>query len=71
MTFQTWQHDPSVNHLTQIQWTHVPGYIGASWNPLIGCEIVSPGCTNCYAMQLFASVNSQSNRCPHDLPPYS
>jgi protein gp37 len=30
---------------TSISWTD------ASWNPIVGCSIVSPGCTNCYAMQ--------------------
>ncbi|WP_428485986.1 DUF5131 family protein [Rhodopila sp.] len=29
-----------------IEWTH------ATWNPLIGCDVISPGCTNCYAMRL-------------------
>lgn len=29
-----------------IEWT------SATWNPVVGCEIVSPGCTNCYAMKL-------------------
>ena len=24
----------------------------ASWNPVVGCSVVSPGCTNCYAMRL-------------------
>ena len=27
-----------------IEWTD------ATWNPVAGCSIVSPGCTNCYAM---------------------
>lgn len=31
---------------TAIEWTD------ATWNPLVGCTVVSPGCTNCYAMQL-------------------
>lgn len=22
------------------------------WNPIVGCSIVSPGCTNCYAMKM-------------------
>lgn len=35
---------------TGIQWTQPPGYIGATWNPIRGCDLVSPGCTNCYAM---------------------
>lgn len=31
---------------TNIEWTD------ATWNPITGCSVVSPGCTNCYAMQL-------------------
>lgn len=31
---------------TQIEWTD------ATWNPVAGCTIISPGCTNCYAMQM-------------------
>ncbi|WKL57276.1 phage Gp37/Gp68 family protein [Asticcacaulis sp. ZE23SCel15] len=31
---------------THIQWTE------ATWNPITGCSVVSPGCTNCYAMKL-------------------
>jgi protein gp37 len=30
---------------TGIEWTD------ATWNPIVGCSIVSPGCTNCYAMK--------------------
>ncbi len=30
---------------TGIEWTD------ATWNPIVGCSIVSPGCTNCYAMR--------------------
>jgi len=29
-----------------IEWTE------ATWNPVAGCSIVSPGCTNCYAMRM-------------------
>ncbi len=29
---------------TNIQWTD------ETWNPIVGCSLVSPGCTNCYAM---------------------
>lgn len=29
-----------------IEWTD------ATWNPITGCAVVSPGCTNCYAMRL-------------------
>ena len=31
---------------SQIEWTD------ATWNPITGCSVVSPGCTNCYAMGL-------------------
>lgn len=31
---------------TNIEWTD------ATWNPVTGCSIISPGCTNCYAMKL-------------------
>ncbi len=31
---------------TKIEWTD------ATWNPITGCNVVSPGCTNCYAMKL-------------------
>jgi protein gp37 len=31
---------------SKIEWTD------ATWNPVTGCSIVSPGCTNCYAMRL-------------------
>ncbi|MCB8835975.1 DUF5131 family protein [Aurantimonas sp. VKM B-3413] len=31
---------------TKIEWTD------ATWNPVTGCAVVSPGCTNCYAMKL-------------------
>ena len=31
---------------SKIEWTD------ATWNPITGCNVVSPGCTNCYAMKL-------------------
>lgn len=31
---------------SSIEWTE------ATWNPVVGCSIISPGCTNCYAMRL-------------------
>lgn len=33
-----------------IEWTD------ATWNPVVGCSIVSPGCTNCYAMRMAARL---------------
>ncbi len=35
---------------TGIEWTQ------ATWNPIVGCSIVSPGCTNCYAMKQAARI---------------
>jgi protein gp37 len=32
--------------LTKIEWTE------ATWNPVTGCDKVSPGCKNCYAERL-------------------
>ena len=31
---------------SKIEWTE------ATWNPVTGCSVVSPGCTNCYAQRL-------------------
>ena len=31
---------------SQIEWTQ------STWNPVVGCSIVSAGCTNCYAMEM-------------------
>ncbi len=35
---------------TSIEWTD------ATWNPIVGCSVVSPGCTNCYAMRQAARI---------------
>ncbi len=32
--------------MSKIEWTE------DTWNPIAGCSIVSPGCTNCYAMKM-------------------
>jgi protein gp37 len=37
---------------SDIEWTE------ATWNPIAGCEIVSPGCTNCYAMRMAARLQA-------------
>lgn len=37
---------------TGIEWTE------ATWNPIVGCSIVSPGCTNCYAMTMAARLEA-------------
>ena len=31
---------------SSIEWTE------ATWNPVVGCSVISPGCTNCYAMRM-------------------
>ena len=31
---------------SSIEWTE------ATWNPVVGCTVLSPGCTHCYAMRL-------------------
>jgi protein gp37 len=38
--------------LSDIEWTD------ATWNPLSGCLMVSPGCTNCYAMRMAARLQA-------------
>ncbi len=35
-----------------IEWTE------ATWNPIVGCTVLSPGCTNCYAMRLAARLEA-------------
>lgn len=37
---------------SDIEWTD------ATWNPVAGCAILSPGCTNCYAMRMAARLNA-------------
>jgi protein gp37 len=39
---------------TGIEWTD------ATWNPVAGCSLVSPGCTNCYAMKMAARVEAMA-----------
>jgi protein gp37 len=37
---------------SDIEWTE------ATWNPVAGCSLVSPGCTNCYAMRMAARLQA-------------
>ncbi len=38
---------------TSIEWTAGPnGEPGMSWNPVTGCDLVSPGCGRCYAKNI-------------------
>jgi protein gp37 len=39
-----------------IEWTD------ATWNPVVGCTIVSPGCTNCYAMRMAARLEKMGQK---------
>ena len=38
--------------MTNIEWTD------DTWNPIVGCSVVSPGCTNCYAMKMAARLEA-------------
>ena len=37
---------------SDIEWTE------ATWNPVAGCSMVSPGCTNCYAQRMAARLQA-------------
>src|ERR1019366_4500615 len=39
---------------TSIEWTD------ATWNPVAGCTVISPGCTNCYAMRMAARLEAMN-----------
>lgn len=41
--------------LSDIEWTD------ATWNPISGCTILSPGCTNCYAMRMAARLQAMGH----------
>ncbi|MCR6658022.1 MAG: phage Gp37/Gp68 family protein [Asticcacaulis sp.] len=44
---------------TGITWTE------ETWNPIVGCSIVSKGCTNCYAMQWAGQRMDGNPKSPH------
>ena len=37
---------------TSIEWTD------STWNPVAGCTVITPGCTNCYAMRMAARLDA-------------
>jgi protein gp37 len=37
---------------SRIEWTET------TWNPVSGCTVISPGCTNCYAMRMAARLEA-------------
>src|SRR5882724_6511820 len=40
---------------SDIEWTE------ATWNPIAGCTILSPGCTNCYAQRLASRLQAMGS----------
>ncbi|RBP01069.1 protein gp37 [Roseiarcus fermentans] len=44
---------------TAIEWAD------ATWNPIVGCSVVSPGCANCYAMRQAARLLDGNPKTPH------
>lgn len=51
-------------HGTGIEWTHIPGFKGETWNPVVGCSLASPGCSHCYAMAQAARIERMGGA-PH------
>lgn len=41
--------------LSHIEWTD------ATWNPVAGCRILSPGCSNCYAMRMASRLQAMGH----------
>lgn len=51
--------------MSKIEWTE------ETWNPIAGCELKSPGCTNCYAMKMARRVklmNEKNYKNPAESP---
>src|ERR1700722_14516155 len=48
----------SVTGKSNIEWTE------QTWNPIVGCSIISPGCTNCYAMKMAARIQKMNRTSP-------
>lgn len=46
--------------MTKIEWTE------KTWNPIVGCSVVSPGCTNCYAMKRAARIERMGGAPQYD-----
>lgn len=36
----------------KISWLNMPGYKPETWNPIVGCTKVSPGCEHCFAERM-------------------
>ncbi len=50
------------DHGTAIEWTQAPGYKGETWNPVTGCDRVSPGCAHCYALELAGRLKGMGQK---------
>lgn len=46
--------------MSKIEWTE------KTWNPIVGCTVVSPGCTNCYAMKMAARIERMGGAPQYD-----
>lgn len=53
-------------HKTEIEWTHLPGHRGETWNPVRGCRRVSEGCRHCYAERMAYRFAGEGH--PNDCP---
>lgn len=40
---------------SDIEWTE------STWNPVVGCTVISPGCTNCYAMRMAGRLEAMGS----------
>ena len=45
-----------MSYKSKIEWTDT------TWNPVVGCTIVSRGCTNCYAMKMVARLETMGGK---------
>ena len=45
--------------MTNIEWTD------ATWNPIVGCSVISAGCSNCYAMRQAGRLLDGNAKTPH------
>ena len=46
----------------KISWLNMPGYKPETWNPIVGCSKVSPGCDNCYAERMAIRLACMPNK---------
>lgn len=44
---------------SKIEWTE------QTWNPIVGCSVLSPGCTNCYAMKQAHRIEAMTRELVH------